>query len=210
MRKKVLSASLLLNGVLFSLLLLLSWQFKDEILQKILERKGKAGIVMFGDSLIKKGKWGSILGRNDIKVSAFDGFTTSHLKGLLEKEVISFEPDFCFIAVGINDILTGIPMERTRKNYGEMIDRLLQREIRPVVMSTLYQENNPYSRERVDSLNRFLRAFCRERSVQFMDINAKLSGPVGLKPEYSSDGTHLTGNAYRVWGEEMRIFLPTR
>lgn len=207
MRKSILTVSLALNGVLFSLLFFLGLQFQEELRQRFLEWKGKAGIVIFGDSIIRKGEWGRLTGYNGIRISGFDGFTTSHLKGLLEKEVISFDPEVCFISVGINDILTGIPMERTRLNYGEMIDRLLAKEIQVVVMSTLYQENNPISRERVDSLNLFLRSFCKKRRVAFMDINAMLSGPGGLKPEYSADGTHLTGDAYRIWGEEIRNCL---
>jgi lysophospholipase L1-like esterase len=210
MKKYVLHTSLILNGIFIVLFVITAIAFKEEILRKINERRGKAGIVMFGDSIIKKGDWRRLLDRRDIMISGFDGFTTSHLKGLVKKHVVDYEPEICFMAAGINDILVGIPLERTKSNYAAILDTLLSNSITPVLQSTLYQEDNPYSKEKVDSLNAFLRNICEQKFIPFLDINSILSDDKGLSPPYSKDGTHLTPEAYRAWSEEIKTFLSSK
>lgn len=207
MKKHAFKASLYLNGVFVILFLALGFRFKEKIIQKILDTKEKATIVQFGDSIIKEGEWNELLGRNDIKNSGFGGFTTSHFRWLIKKNVIDYEPEICFIKGGINDISVGIPLERIQFNFISLLDTLRSYNILPVVQSTLYQENNPQSKILVDSLNDFLIDYCQENSIQFLDINSKLSTDSGLKAEYSRDGTHLKEGAYLIWGKEMKELL---
>ncbi len=83
MKKYVYKASLILNGIFIILFILLGLKFKEEIIQKLINKKEKATIVLFGDSIIKGGKWNDLLGRSDVKNSGFGGFTTSHLRWLI-------------------------------------------------------------------------------------------------------------------------------
>lgn len=207
MKKIVIKASLILNGVFIILFILLGLKFKEIIIQKLIDKKEKTSIVQFGDSIIKNGKWNDLLDRKDIKNSGFSGFTTSHLRWLIQSNVIKFDPEICFIEGGINDIGVGIPIERIKINYKILIDTLISNDIIPIVQSTLYQVNNPDSKLLVDSLNNFLIDYCNQNSVKYLDINSKLSTDTGLKPEYSIDGTHLNESAYLIWAGEIKKVL---
>lgn len=196
--------SIVLNGILTILLLFVL--FKQEIFQ-FFKVEEKVSIVMFGDSIIDDGNWNEVLRRNDVKKRGFRGFTTSHYRWILKDSILNYNSKFCFIIGGINDIGSGIPLSRTKFNYQCLIDSLISSNSIPVVQSTLYQENNLNSKVLVDSLNNFLIDYCKLKKVHYLDINAKLSTDKGLQSKYSKDGTHLTVEAYKIWGNEIKMFL---
>lgn len=167
----------------------------------------KITIVMFGDSITKGGDWATLLGRSDVKNSGFPGFTTSHLVWLLKENVIDLKPHVCFLEGGINDIGVGIPLERTKSNYRSLINGLLEHQITPVVQSILYEQDNPESKVQVDSLNSYLKAYCQNKNVYYLDINGKLSSSKGLNAQYTTDGTHINQDAYEIWATEVRNLL---
>ena len=198
----------------------LSWSFlhqkRETIKSKSIQQEGaykatnnkkKVKIVFFGDSLTKRADWSKLLNRNDVKNSGFGGFTTSHFRWLIHSDVTDYKPDICFIEGGINDIGVGIPLKRTLYNYRCLIDTLLAHNITTVVQSTLYQENRPNTKILIDSLNNFLIDYCDQKSVHFLDLNRNLSDEDGLKHEYSLDGTHLKGDAYNIWSNEIQLIL---
>lgn len=199
--------SLAINGLLLITLVTLGCLFGEEIFGGDGEEVENPKIVMFGDSLIDLGNWQELLGRTDLLNHGISGFTTSHFIWLVHKKVINYQPDICIMDGGINDISVGIPLCRTFQNYRSLIDTLLVHGIQPIVNSTVYQKNNPRSKEMVDSLNQFLYDYCTQKEVVFLDINSKLSSEKGLKPEYTTDGTHLTMEAYQIWGAEIKKVL---
>jgi lysophospholipase L1-like esterase len=44
-------------------------------------------------------------------------------------------------------------------------------------------------------------------NVVYIDINAGLAGPGGLKPDLTYDGVHLNGEGYRIWKDEISKFV---
>lgn len=199
--------TLILNGIFIILFILIGLKFKEKIIQKIIHRKQKASVVLFGDSITASGNWNDLLDRNDVKNSGFGGFTTSHLRWLISENVIDYAPEICLLSGGINDIGVGIPLERIKTNYKSLIDTLISNNIIPIVQSTLYQVDNPESKMMVDGLNSFLSDYCNQKSIKYLDINSKLSTDNGLKAEYSTDGTHINEKAYLIWGKEIKEIL---
>lgn len=206
-KKYICTASLILNAVFLILVLLIGYKNREKLLQAYIDRKDQADIVLFGDSNTKGGNWNVLLDRNDVRNSGFGAFTTSHLCWVIQRNVVGFEPYICFIQGGINDIGVGIPLERIKQNYKSLIDTIMVHDIIPVVQSTFYQEDNPESKIMVDSLNNFLIRYCDQKDIRYLNINAKLSGDMGLKPEYSKDGTHLNEEGYLVWAAEINRVL---
>lgn len=205
--KKLLLFSVIMNGILILLFLLLSIKYKDKIIEMMISQTGNTKIVMFGNSLTAQGNWNTLLRRSDIKNSGFNGYTTSHFVTLINSHVIDQKPKICFLEGGINDIMVGIPLKRIKSNFTELIDKLLENNIVPVVQSTLYQENNPQSKIQIDNLNNFLVQYCKSNDIIYLDINSKLSTNTGLKPEYSVDGTHINKEAYEIWAIEIKSVL---
>ena len=204
MVKYLFISSLILNGLFIIMFTYLVLKYREYLIQKFIGKKKAAKIVLFGDSLIDNGNWNELLKRTDIKNSGFGGTTTSHLTRLIDNNVLAYHPEICFLEGGINDIEVGIPLDRIMSNYQSLIDTLLSHNITTVVHSVIYQENKPQNKIIIDQLNSFLSNYCKQKSVRYLNINSKLSTDTGLKPEYSTDGTHLTDSAYFVWGEEIR------
>jgi len=205
--KNIFRLSLLLNLVFILLFIAIAFKYKEKIIEVMIDYKGKAEIVMFGNSITARGNWNVLLNRNDIKNSGIDGFTTSHFVLLIKSHVVAYKPKICFLEGGINDIMVGIPVSRIKSNYISLVDGLTKNNITPIVQSTLYQENNPQSKIQVDSLNNFLARYCKTNGITYLDINSKLSTKNGLKPEYSLDGTHINKEAYKVWAKEINEIL---
>lgn len=203
----ILKTSLILNGILLLTVIFILIEFKEELFSSMDKEVNSVNIVMFGDSIIDDADWGKLLNRNDIKTRGFRGFATSQFRWIITDSVIKYNPKICFLSGGINDIGSGIPVERTKLNFKDLIKTLVSNNILPVIQSTLYQENNPKSKILVDSINNFLKDYCARKNIYFLDINSKLSSNIGLKPEFSSDGTHLTQSAYKIWSSEVTKVL---
>lgn len=201
MKNLVLKSSLLLNGMLIMLLLVQLSTNKSIKPDKKLKENVK--IVFFGDSRVQEGNWDQLLGRNDVINSGFRGFTSSHLRWIVKESVLDYNPEICFIEVGVNDLGAGIPMQRIQLNIKSLMDTLQVNNILPVIQSVIYQENNPNSKRMIDSLNCFIETFCKENGIEYLDINSKLSNSNGLKNEYSKDGTHFNDSGYKVWRNEI-------
>jgi alpha-glucosidase len=139
---------------------------------------------------------------NHYKVSGIRQFTTSQLTSILDQYVFKYDPDTCFIEGGINDIFQGIPLERTAKNYDFIVNALLHKKITPVLQSTLYV-TDPYDYQTfnrdVDSLNVYLKKLAYSKGIKYLDINSLLSKDGRLSSEYTVDGVHLNGSAYKIW-----------
>jgi lysophospholipase L1-like esterase len=143
------------------------------------------------------------LGRDDIRNSGQGGYTTGQMLWLLDSCVILARPSYCFILAGINDFSLGIPVDRVYENYKCIIDTLLVNDIRPIVQSTLFQTGNPTGNVKVSYINHLLKAYCRQKSIMFVDLNQLLSDENGLIAAYTTDGTHLTELGYNTWSEKL-------
>ena len=183
--------------------------FKKEVSNLIKKRIAlqDVEIVMFGNSITAYGNWNELLDRQDVLNKGFPGYTSSHLVLLNDSHLIKHKPTICFIMIGINDIQVGIPSQRTRSNYINILEKMRENDIIPVVQSTLYKVNHPESKTLVDSLNNFLNYYCIQNDIKFLNLNNTLSATTGLKPEYSVDGLHLNQKAYLAWAIEVKKVL---
>lgn len=207
MNKGLYRFSLLLNVIFILCFLVISIKYKEQIQQKWIDQKGKAEIVMFGDSHIKSGNWSTLLNQRDVKNSGYTGFTTLYLKSGIKKKVINFQPKICIIEAGINDLMIGVPLQSTKSNFQIIVETLIANNITPVVTSVFYTENNNVINLKVDSLNIFLENYCKQKNIKFLDINVKFSEKNKLSPKFSEDGIHLTKEAYFVWAEEINSII---
>lgn len=167
-------------------------------------------VVMFGNSLIEGGgSWNQKLGRDDVKNSGRGGFTTSHFVWLLEKQVIRYQPEIVILEGGINDIGVGIPIDRIKQNYQSMVDTLLSKNIDLVLQLIIYTDQgneaqNNDQRRMIDEINHFLKDLATTRNISYIDMNPLLSEKGRLKKTYTTDGVHLTDEAYKIWSEEIK------
>jgi len=203
-KKKIIYRLFVICSVLLNILFLVCStfifiQYRTKILDKIGYNR-EVSIVMFGDSMIEKGEWETILGRTDVINSGVGGFTTSHLQMILNKKVLNFKPKICYLNGGINDILIGIPYARTEHNVNSIIDTLQKHNIKVAIQSVIY--NIDTSRiPAIDSLNHLYIEIAKSKNIDYINVNSILSVNKHLIKQYSLDGIHVNKSAYNVWAE---------
>jgi lysophospholipase L1-like esterase len=169
-----------------------------------------ASIVMLGNSITYGANWSELLGRPDVVNRGIGGDNTYGFLARLD-DVVRLKPKYCFVMGGINDIFSDIPLDSVMANYRKILNVLTDEGIVPVVQSTLYvspkwkraSEKNPD----VTTLNTFLRSYCAQQQIEYIDLNAVLSKGEVLKDDYTFDGVHLTAAAYILWSAEIERVL---
>jgi lysophospholipase L1-like esterase len=163
----------------------------------------KNKIVFIGDSLIGGMDWNKLLGRNDILNKGINGDTTNGVLDRLDF-YINQKPKSIFLMIGINDINRNVRMNTIKTNYSKIIDKILSNNIKLFIQSTL-NTNTMERNNKVEELNNFLVEQCNLKSIQYVDVNKKLSENNILSPKYSNDGLHVNRDGYIVW---KKIILP--
>jgi len=180
----------------------------EQLLFEKYEYKNK--IVFIGDSITLGGDWSYLLGRNDIINRGINRDTTNGVLNRLDF-YINQKPKSIFLMIGINDINCNISMNTIKTNYSEIIDKILSNNVQLFIQSTLSMNNNPYrinieeSNKKVEMLNNYLVEQCKLKSIQYIDVNGKLSENNILSPKYSNDGLHPNEDGYIIW---KQVILP--
>jgi lysophospholipase L1-like esterase len=163
----------------------------------------KNKIVVIGDSLIEGTNWNKLLDRKDIVNKGVNGDTTNGVLHRLDF-YINQKPKSIFLMIGINDINRNTSMDIIKTNYSKIIDKILSNNVQLFIQSTL-NTNIMERNNKVEILNNFLVEQCKLKSIQYVDVNEKLSENNILSPKYSNDGLHVNKDGYIVWKE---IILP--
>ncbi len=168
----------------------------------------EAKVVVLGDSISERADWNQLLSRTDIVNRSI---STDTVEGFLTRlpDVYALNPDYCLMMGGINDILSGTPVDEIMNNFVRIVEILRAHKITPVFQSTLYvstevlqwEENN----RQVDELNRRLKEYAATEKIEFIDVNKGLSENGALNPKYSYDGVHLVAAGYAKWREMLPV-----
>jgi lysophospholipase L1-like esterase len=163
-------------------------------------------IVMLGDSITAGGNWTSLLNRRDVLNQGVSGDRTGDVLARMEK-VVRVQPKYCFIMIGINDILRGQPVDRIFDNYRKIIDGLIKGGIIPIIQSTLHLAGPDPQNKSVEALNTKIKQLAEERKILFLDLNRRLAPNKQLLPAFTNDGLHLNKAGYQAWKDELAKVL---
>jgi lysophospholipase L1-like esterase len=159
-------------------------------------------IVMLGDSITAGADWRNLLSRTDVANRGLGGDTT---KGFINRlsDIYELSPEICFIMVGINDLQIGLSVSKIFMNYTEILKKLKNKGITPIIQSTLYvsekEPNWSLINNKVDDLNKMLKEYALKEGMMFLDVNSELSRGGVLDSIYTYDGVHLSCNGYIKW-----------
>ncbi|NUN69885.1 MAG: GDSL family lipase [Bacteroidetes bacterium] len=186
--------------------------YRNLVGQQALSRITSADIVFLGNSITYGGNWSELLGRERVVNRGIGGDNTVGMLHRLQY-VYRLQPKLCFIMAGINDLYADAPVATIVANYTAIIDTLQAHRIAPVIQSTLYV-NPKWKRAaeknlQVTELNLRLKELAQQRGLVFIDVNAVLSSGGMLSEQYTTDGVHLTHEAYARWRELLLSFLST-
>jgi lysophospholipase L1-like esterase len=170
-------------------------------LYKIYNTK-KSDIVMLGDSITEGADWGKLSPGKDIFNMGIGGDTTEGILNRIDY-VNALKPKRCFVMMGINDITNGLDLNIVKSNYVKILINLKSHDITPIVQSTLYMGAGKLSTQKVNSevtdLNKFIKKYCEENNIKYLDVNKYLAPNGFLEKRYSPGVRHLNANAYKVW-----------
>lgn len=207
MSRKIFIVSISLNALLLSLAFLAAVKYREQLCQKWIEYRGKADLVMFGDSHTASGKWNSLIEDRNVLCMGWGGFTSDQLRPLIARS-IRYRPQYVFILAGANDPLNDCyAREQTMANFRCFADTLRSANIIPVFQKLLYRSGDPSYNAEMDTLNALLQAYCAEQKFAFIDITRDLNGPGGLLPSLTKDGVHLNRDGYLRWSKVVNEFL---
>lgn len=207
-QKPILILSLSLNFVFVFFVIYFVINNRESLTQKWIEKKGKATIVMFGDSHTARPDWNVLLSRKDVKRSGYGGFTSEQLAFRVYNDVIQYHPQICFIQCGGNDLNSIFySADNVILNISNIIDSLKAHTIVPVVQSLFHRHNNTAYNTNVEKMNDLLQNLAIEQGVIYLDIDQFLIDENGLRKELTVDNIHFNDQGYLIWVEQVEIFL---
>ncbi len=167
-------------------------------------------IVMLGNSITQGVNWNELLGYDKIVNRGISRDITSKFLLRLD-DIISINPEYCFIMGGINDLYDDIPVDTIFANYSKIVNRLIDNNIIPVIQSTLYVspqwKQHIEKNEEVARLNSLLIKLALEKNLLFVNVNNVLSDGKILIDDYTTDGVHLNAKGYKLWGSELEKLI---
>ena len=184
------------------------------------ELKSIPEVIFIGDSIVAKWNLESSFPGKAYLNRGIGWQTTSQVLLRMHQDVVDLHPRTVVIEVGTNDI-TGIfgevSMPEVESNYRAMYEIASSNGIRVMFASLL--PVNEYSKqakslhifalhppENIKVLNQWLRGFCSDHNLQFLDYFAAMVDERGfLRSDLSDDGLHPNKRGYSV----MAIVLDT-
>lgn len=162
-------------------------------------------IAMIGDSITHQGQWPALLDRADVLNWGHPGYTTGQIAWTF-KDLVREHPSvkIVFLSGGTNDLLLGVPPDRIFKNQIEAIRYWRERGVTPVLQSVIHQVDALETNATISALNARLKAHCVVEHVRYLDLTPLLSPDGKLRPELSTDGTHLKPEAYPLWADAIK------
>jgi len=172
-------------------------------------------IVFLGDSLTD----GYNLDKyytSDLKLynRGIGGDKTDGIIDRLKSNVLEIQPIIIVLLIGINDIHSGLSLEKIEENYREILD-MIQSSLpdSQVYIESLYPTNTlvyTYTDEYWDEIiafNATLESMADEYNYVFMDVYSSLLNGEELNRDYSIDGLHLNHEGYLIVSDIISTYV---
>ena len=163
--------------------------------------------MMLGDSITDEGQWDELLNNNKVQNRGISGDTTD---GVLDRlNSVNKNIKQVFIMIGVNDIMRGKSVDEIYANYLKIIQIFKEKNIKIHIQSTLYigETRKADFNPKVEELNKRLEKYASENKITFINLNPIFAPNKILKREFTFDDLHLNGSAYKLWSQEIKLFL---
>jgi acyl-CoA thioesterase I len=174
-------------------------------------KAGENRVVFLGDSITDYWKLADYFPGKPYVNRGIDGQTTPQMLVRFRQDVIDLHPKVLIVLAGTNDVagVTGRTRdEDIEANYASMAELARMHGVR-VILASLLPANN-YSeaakenytlrpRERILALNRWLRGYCANKGLVYLDYFSSMVDDKGmLRRELSDEGLHPNAAGYKI------------
>ena len=172
---------------------------------------GENRVIFFGDSITDAWPIAEYFPGKPYVNRGIGGQTTPQMLVRFREDVIDLQPRVVVILAGTNDIAgnTGpMSLDEIEANYTSLAELAATHQIRIVFSSVLPVHNyTPESQEmfaqrspeKILALNRWLKHYCDERDLIYLDYFGAMVDDKGfLKKELATDGLHPNAVGYKV------------
>lgn len=169
-------------------------------------------IIFLGDSLTEQCEWSEMLQDARVKNRGISGDMTVGLLNRLQ-EVTDRQPAQIFLLIGINDLLFH-DADYVIENYKTIVHRILsETPDTELLLQSLLPVNNEIrdfdiANTTIQTVNAAIQDIAKNSNLKYINIHPLLTDAKGnLDTQYTSDGIHLNGKAYRVWKETVQNLI---
>ena len=168
-------------------------------------------ITMVGDSITYGIDWTDVFPEKVIVNRGIKGDRTNDVYDRLDS-IITTKPEKVFILIGLNDLFSSISVEEIFLNYKKIIEGLNKHNISIYIQSTLnignaLDENIIKINNEINLLNSYLKDYCENNNITYIDLNEKLSKDGVLLNDITIDGVHLNSKGYLLWKEKILPYI---
>ncbi len=182
---------------------------------KILPRENNE-IIFLGNSITDYGEWPEFFQNSKIKNRGISGDITLGILARLN-DILVAQPSKIFLLIGINDISKNNPDSIILYNYQMIIEEILEKSpTTQLYIQSILPINNDFKKyprlqnkeKHILFLNKKLKELCQEKNLTYIDLFSAFCNDKGqLKPEFTNDGLHLTGEGYKMWIEILKPYV---
>lgn len=166
-------------------------------------------IVFLGNSLTAGGHWSEWFASDRIVNRGIPGDHAHGIRNRLD-EALGPAPAAVFLMVGINDLAFHDPqrvVEKCESLLRELIYKAPKTHI--YLQSVLPVDDDmpgiPMTNEEIRTVNADLKKLAEKLEIHWVDLYGLMADEQGKLPaEFTFDGVHLTGAAYRIWVEAIQ------
>jgi len=128
-----------------------------------------------------------------VRNSGISGNTTAQMLARIDRDVIAYQPDICFILGGTNDVGADVPTSTIVANIEAMVDKLQAANILPII-GTIPVRNDVVKNELLHKTNVDIRELAYRRKLTLVDFYAALADPqTGLfRAGFNFDNLHTS------------------
>ena len=185
------------------------WHQRVSLFDKLPVESGD--IVFLGNSITDGGEFHELFRRHDIKNRGISGDVVDGVRERLE-QVMKGHPSKVFLLIGINDISHGKSAEAIAREYDALVREMLEKSpATRLYLQSVMPIDNDFRRYRnltgrehvIPELNDLIKKIAESRGCTYIDLWPLMAEPATgkLKRQYTNDGLHLTGEAYRDWAD---------
>lgn len=150
-----------------------------------------------------------IIGDSRMEQIQIDGFSNISVGGITLHTVcenidgiLVQEFDKVFVALGVNDLITGYSIEAIKQKFEELVDKLILKGIKVFISTIIYIIfRYEVKNEDIVALNKFIKELATRKGIGLVEAHTRVCKNEQLEFSYTLDGLHINEQGNELLSE---------